>query len=99
VRESSPTNEDFEPILRLIDLILSSHSSLELMWRKSSSVSTSLDNRLFIPCSSSVIEEWNWLSESDVEIEFAIVLVIDLNVTHSFADIVEILRRLDDILD
>ena len=45
-----------------------------------------------------VIKERNWLSESNVELNLAVVL-LDLNIADSLTDIVEILRAFDDILN
>jgi len=60
--------------------------------------SLGLHSYFFGSCISCVVKEGNWLSESNIKLDFAIIL-LNFDISNAFANIVEICWRLNDIIN
>ena len=88
MRISFSRDKHFEPILRthLLGVLLEEATSL------------GLHGYLFCAVVARVVQEGYWLSESDEERHLSVIL-LTLDIAHSLTDIVQVLRRFDDVFN
>ena len=92
VWECFSRNEYFKPFFWVCYLLSSMAKLVKPL------ILISLYGHLFISGITSVVQEWHWLSKTNKEVNFSIIL-LNFNITNSFTNVVQIFRALNNVFD